>query len=145
MLVANRLCDEWFEGPYYWPPLEEAKASFPRIREEYKPLLHPVYPESRPEVRIRCAKSGKAIVDQHYVDGVSDDSTILLVCHGKIVEDLVIGLTGGDDIPYVTYCSASHVLRNGLPASTEFSRGVMVDTSFIPESIRPTGRVKVYS
>lgn len=141
--VETGLCEwlnaEWFNGkPLYYPPREQSLQLFPRIATDYNARVVPHFPENRQQVAARGQDAAHAIVGQHFVDGKSDDSTILLVSHGKIVEDCVIGLTGGDLLPWITYCSVTHVLEKVVDGKSVFVRGdVIGDTSFIPDEIRP--------
>lgn len=143
LFVEHGLCEwlneEWFDGkPLHYPSREEAIDAFPRIDATYQTRVMPKFPESNGQVRARAKTAAHAIVGNHIVHGRYEDATILLVAHGKIVEDCVIGLTGGDLLPWITYCSVSHVVEKSVDGKGTFVRGdIIADTSFIPDTIRP--------
>jgi broad specificity phosphatase PhoE len=145
--ICEWLCGDWFGGkPFYWPSLEEAKAAFPRIDMAYTSTHKPLHPETREQVGARCAISGRALIAKHLAAVGADkevsgeDDVIVLVAHGKIVEDITRGLDGGDVLPWVTFCSATHVLQGPSTVHGEFMfrrTEVVCDVSFIPAEIRP--------
>jgi hypothetical protein len=51
------------------------------------------------------------------------------------VEECIVGLAGGEDVPHVTYCSASYAVR--AADGRAWVRGDLVRTDFMADEIRP--------
>jgi broad specificity phosphatase PhoE len=136
--------------PMYWPSLEDSMAAFPRIESRHSPLLVPEYPEDNEAVCARVADFVRLFIPHLGItpsmQAADVNRTIALVSHGKIVEELCISFTGVDSIPYVTYCSNTHVVQVPDAQTPTFKLGKSVcDVSFIREDVRPTDPNKVGS
>lgn len=137
--VCEWLHPDWYGGKYYWPPVAESKQNFPLIEGTYQPLVTPSGTEDATEVRSRCQNFVRELLEKHTADKVSDKkTTIVIVSHGKIVEEVCCALSNAEKLPWVTYCSITEVNQTTSPAGTEFELGNrLCDVSFMPESIRP--------
>jgi broad specificity phosphatase PhoE len=142
--ICEWLNPEWHRGaPFYWPPLEDAKLMFPGIQSDYKPLLSPPDHEDRKSVRMRVGKFANLLAASLEPatgeKGPDTEETVLLVTHGKIVEELAVSWTRVEDFPWVTYCCVTQVVQvptSGPPPSFRLGDSVC-DVSFLPEAIRP--------
>lgn len=142
--VAEWLNGAWFGGRFWWPPPgAPARALCAPLEDGYASVLpeEPAPPETREEVGARGREAVLGIVARHQRPEDAG-GTVVIVTHGKLVEDCIIGLTGiaPDDVPYVTYCSTSVAeLDDGRWVPRE-----LVRTDFMLDGIRPDAKRKVY-
>lgn len=140
--VAEWLNGDWFGGRFFWPDERAGANVCAPLEEGYASVFEaePACPETRAEVGVRGARAVKGILERH--EGEEGGGTVVIVSHGKLVEDCIVGLTGiaAGEVPYVTYCSASVAERHGERwAARELAR-----TDFLPDEIRPDPLRKVY-
>lgn len=153
--VSEWLCGDWFGGKgFHWPGSDEGGVLVSKGGGKacgvYKSLVEPVFPETRVAVGERVATGVRAILkreEEREKNGeVDGEGAIVIVAHGKVVEDAFAALVGADpkDVPYVTYCSVSEVVRDGEGGWKAAPEGLVV-TDFMEDDIRPNPLRRKYA
>lgn len=153
--VAEWLCADWWGEGFHWPEVGDGAGLLwkggGRLLEGYVARVDAVFPETREGVAVRVAEGVRAILrreeEREAMGEVEKGGAVVIVAHGKVVEDALVALVGGDgkDVPYVTYCSISVVVQEGSGETRRWVCGDAVRTDFMAEDIRPEAKRRVYA